>query len=572
MIENLKDMNKIFKIRYFGILAGMLLLVTSCEDFLNRPAEDTYTIDGFYQTNEQCYQAANVLYNAPWYDFQRGFVDIGDVMAGNIFKGTDNMYQNFSLTSADENLINASNSLWQLNGHANAVIENVRDKAGAGVSETVKNTVTGEAMLWKSMAYFYLVRCWGAVPIIHSNSKTIGDGNALGEYKIKVEDVYEYIVRTATRAAELLPEENLEGRLNKYSAYGLLSKVYLTRSGWGQSGTRNQEDLDKAKEYALKVINDYSGNLEPVFSNLFRISTGNNNSENLISWQWIASDTWTSQNSLQSDLALSNFTGLADSWGTWVGPTVDLQNLYGEDPRENRNNYDTRRKATMMMKDDHYDYFWRHVGGFTADWQDENIYGVVYGIGTGANCVKHIVGHFEGDHSDEYGAPARRMATSLSTHLLRLSDVYLIYAEAVLGNNASTSDAKALEVFNKVKHRAIPSWSDVSSITFDEIFDERRREFACEGDNWFDYVRLSYYNPTKAMAMINAQERGSYNGLQSFYNGEIPKDQVTLTSFKVNITSTDKFKIPFPETDLVMNPNLRDNVDPVPFDFSQLEY
>jgi len=564
-------MENIYKTRYIGMLVAVLLTAVACEDFLDRPLEDNYTIDSFYKTDEQCIQAVNILYNSPWYDFQRGFVDIGDVLSGNLYKGTDNSYQNFSLTSADENLINASNSLWLVNGHANAVIENIASRAGTGVSEETKNTVTGEAMLWKAMAYFYLVRCWGAVPIIHSNSKIIGEGIATTLYKNRVEDVYEYIVRTLLRAAELLPEQNSEGRLNRYSAYGLLAKVYLTRSGWGQSGSRSQEDLDKAKEYALMVINNYPGELEPVYSDLFRISTGNRNPENLISWQWVVSDQWTSQNSLQSDLALSNFTGLADSWGTWTGPTIDLQRLFNEDAREERNNYDTRRKATMMMRGDYYQYFWRHVGGFTATWDDTNVAGALFDIGTGANCVKHIVGHYE-DHTAEIGYPARRMATSLATHLLRLADIYLIYAEAVLGNSESTADATALEMFNRVKRRAIPTWTDATSISFDDIFNERRREFSCEGDNWYDYVRLSYYNPQKAMDMINNEERGYYNNLKGYYNGEVDKDQVDITSFKVNITSVDKFRIPFPETDLTMNPNLRDDVEPVPFDFDQIEY
>lgn len=566
-------MKKIYNITKIGFLAGVLLLTSACEDFLNRPAEDTYTIDSFYKTDEQCYQAANVLYSAPWFDFQRGFVDIGDVLAGNIYKGSDNMYQSFSLTSSDENLIGASNSLWLVNGHANAVIENIRDKAGSGVSSEVKSTVTGEAMLWKAMAYFYLVRCWGAVPIVHSNSKIIGEGTSLTLKKNKVADVYEYIIRTAARAAELLPVNNLEGRLNKYSAYGLLSKVYLTRSGWGQDGTRSQEDLDMAKEYAYKVISEYPGELEPVYADLFRISTGNFNSENLISWRWVISDQWCSQNAMQSDLALTNFTGIGDTWGSWVGPSIDLQELFGEDAREDRNNYDTRRKATMMMRDDHYDYFWRHVGGFDVTWDsDNNVAGAVFGVGTAANCVKHIVGHYTGDHEAEAGEPSQFMKTDLATHLLRLADVYLIYAEAVLGNNESTSDATAVEMYNRVKRRAIPSWTDATSITFDDIFDERRREFACEGDNWYDYVRLSYYKPDLAMSKLNAQERGYYEGIQSYYNDEITKDQVTIASYHPNITSEDKFRLPFPETDLVMNPNLRDDVEPVDYDFSQIDY
>lgn len=568
------NMKKISKYSCIPALGLSLILLSACEDFLNRPTEDTFTIDGFYQTNEQCFQAANVLYNAPWYDFQRGFLSIGDCLAGNLFKGTDNSYQNFSLGSSDADLTNASNSLWLVNGHCNAVIENISTKAGSAVSQEVRNTVTGEAMVWKAMAYFYLVRAWGAIPIVHSNSEIIGAGTANELKKIRVEDVYEYIVRTLKKAIELLPEQNQPGRINKYSAYGLLAKVYLTRSGYGQSGTRVQADLDQAREYAAKVINESGAYLEPVYSNLFRISTGNNNPECLLSWQWVVSDQWTSQNSLQSDLSLNQFTGLAgDSWGTWTGPTLDLQFLFNEDAREeNRNNLDTRRKATMMMRDDHFPYFWRHVGGFTATWDDSNVAGAVFGIGTGANCVKHIVGHYEGDHSDEIGYPAARMATSLSTHVLRLADIYLIYAEAVLGNNESTSDPEALRLFNAVRKRAIPSHVNVTSLTFEDIFKERRLELALEGDNWYDFVRLHYYKPELAKQMINAQERGTYNNLQGYYDGDIEKSEVTINSFKVNITDDKKFTIPFPEIDLAMNPNLMENVEPVPFDFSTIPY
>lgn len=553
------------------LTVALLLSLSACEDFLNRPPEDSFTIDNFYQTDEQCFQAANMLYNAPWYDFQRGFIDIGDVLAGNVYKGTDNIYQSFNLNSSDENLANAANSLWLVNGHCNAVIENIAAKAGPAVSQATKNTVTGEAMVWKATAYFFLVRGWGAVPIVHSNSDIIGAGTALTLKKNRVEDVYEYIIRTLEKAVELLPEVNDPGRINKYSAYGLLAKVYLYKSGWGQNGSRNQADLDKAKEYAAKVINESGAVLEPVYYNLFRISTGNRNSENLLSWHWVASDRWTSQNSLQSDLALSGFTGINDSWGTWTGLTIDLQNLFNEDARdkESRNNFDTRRKATMMMINDHYPLFWRHEGGFTATWNEDNIADATFGVGTGANLVKHIVGHYK-DHEAEFGKPAERMATSLSTHILRLADIYLIYAEAVLGNNASTNDAEALRLYNAVRRRAIPTHENETSIDLKKIYDERRRELATEGDNWYDYVRLHYYKPQLAKDWINAQERGSWSGLQDYYDGETAS--VTLSSFKVNITEDKHFRLPFPEIDLSMNPNLAENVEPVPFDFSTIGY
>lgn len=564
-------MENILNFRKILALATIVLVTGACEEFLNRPTEDSYTVDSFYKTDEQCFEAANVLYNAPWYDFQRGWVKIGDVMAGNIYYSTDDVYQAFILTSSNSQLADASNSLWLVNGHCNAVIENIASKAGPDVSQTTKNTVTGEAMVWKAMAYFFLARCWGAVPIIHSNSEIIGAGTATQLKRNRIEDVYEYIVRTLDKAITLLPAVNKPGRINKYSAYALLSKVYLTRSGLGQTGSRKQEDLDKAKEYAAKVVNESGVTLEPVYSNLFRISTGNRNPEALLSWQWVASDQWTSQNSEQSDLALNNFTGLADSWGTWAGPTIDLQRLYGDTASNKiRANSDVRRKATMMMYSDYYPYFWRDKGGFTATWDDiNNVAGATFGCGTGANCVKHIVGNTE-DHKAEYGSASLRMATSLSTHLIRLADVYLIYAEAVLGNQASTSDPEALRLFNLVRHRAIANAPDETSLTFMKIFNERRLELACEGDNWYDLVRLHYYNPTLAKQLINKQERGTYNNLKAFYRDEVPQSSVTLNTFKVNLTDDSKFFLPFPDVDISMNKHLLE--DPVEFDFSTIGY
>jgi hypothetical protein len=179
------------------------------------------------------------------------------------------------------------------------------------------------------------------------------------------------------------------------------------------------------------------------------------------------------------------------------------------------------------------------------------------------------VGNTE-DHKAEYGSASKRMATSLSTHILRLAEVYLIYAEATLGNGASTSDAEALRLFNLVHHRALPNADDATSLTFDNIFKERRLELACEGEFWYDLVRLHYYNPERAKQIINAQERGSYGNLRAYYAGTADVSTVTLYSFKVNVTDDSKFLLPFPSNDISMNPRLLE--DPVPFDFSTIGY
>ncbi|MDD5284051.1 MAG: RagB/SusD family nutrient uptake outer membrane protein [Bacteroidales bacterium] len=561
-------MNKYSIITKTVIVSVMLLLLSGCEDFLNRPTEDNYTVDSFYQTDEQCFQAVNPVYNSPWYDFQRGFFKVGEVLSGNYYWGAS-PYLTFTINSTDEDLVNMSASLWSVNAYCNGIIENLDMKAGPDVSEYAKNTVKGEALVWKAMTYFYLVRTFGAVPIIHNNSAIISAGDYNQIFKATIPNVYDYIIMTLEKAIEWLPESNDPGRIDRYTAYGLLSKVYLTKAGYGMSGSRNQDDLDKAAEYAGKVIDESGRNLLPVYSDIFRLKN-NYSEESLLAWHWVVSNQWTSQNTLQSDLGIQGIDEYGASWGGYSGPSVDLQDAFGENALSlTRNNVDARRKATMMMYGDMYDYFWVDKGGL--DYTAFAVESMEYQSPVGANEVKHIVGN-DNDHQIGIGHAMARMATSLSTHLLRLSDVYLIYAEAVLGNSASTSDAKALKAFNDVRGRSVQGYEAKTSITWQDIWKERRLELACEGDRWYDYVRWHYYEPAKAIAEIKAQRRNQYLGLGGYYETGILDTEVTYYDTGAtapNVTDAH-FQLPFPDTDLTMNPNLL--LDPVEFDLSTIQY
>ncbi|MDA3878809.1 MAG: RagB/SusD family nutrient uptake outer membrane protein [Prolixibacteraceae bacterium] len=570
------------KINKYNMLTLVLMILiigtTSCEDFLNRPTEDSYNVDNFYQTEEQCFQGVNPLYNSPWYDFQRGFFKVGEVLSGNYYWGSS-PYLTFTINSTDEDLVNMSASLWSVNAYANGVIENIDLKAPASVSAEVKQTVKGEALVWKAMTYFYLVRIFGAVPIVHNNSAEIAAGNYNDKYKATVPNVYDYIVLTLEKAIEWLPESNDQGRIDRYSAYALLSKVYLTKSGYGMNGSRSEEDLQKAAEYAAKVIDESGRQLFPVYSDIFRLQN-DLSEESLLAWHWeCGRDPWTQQNSLQSDLALTGFSEMGDTWGGYAGPSVDLQDAFGEDALSlDRNNKDKRRKATMMMYGDVYEYFWADQGGF--DWADYCLNELEeVQSGTGANQVKHLVGN-NNDHVLGAGVGLVNMGTGLSTHLIRLADVYLIYAEAVLGNAASTSDAKAMELVNRVRARGygmeysefIETNSAYTSLTFDDIWKERRLELATEGDRWYDFVRLHYFEPQDAINRIKAQKRSTYNGLKEFYESGTLDPDVTYydkNEAVPNINDTH-FELPFPDTDLTMNPHLLE--DPVDHDMSQYSY
>jgi hypothetical protein len=558
-------MKNIIKIVCISSIA--LLGTVSCEDFLTRPNEDGYNIDNFYQTNEQCFQAANPLYNSPWYDVQRFFLQAGETFSGNFYQG--GAYLNFTVGATDDALNLCSASLWSVNAYANGVIENIDLKTAPGVTDETKKTVKGEALVWKAMAYFFLVRTFGEVPIIHNNAADIAGGKYNEVYKATKENVYDYIIMTLDKAIELLPETNKPGRIDRYSAYGLLAKVYLAKAG--VKGSLNSEDLRNAAKNAYEVIEKSGRNLLPVYSDLFRLEH-NINEETLISWAWKSGrDPWTMQNTLQCDISLPGFDEIGKNWGDGRGPTVDLQDAFGESAlSKTRNDRDARRKATMMMYDDCYDYFWRDKGGFC--WtkyvvEDKN----ANSINVGGNWVKHLFGN-AADHLAGCGEPMDDMANGLFTHLLRLADVYLIYAEAkVLLNEV---DASALKAFNDVRRRAIPLGSDVTTLTWQDVWKERRLELAGEGDRWYDYVRWSYYAPDDAIDELKNQKRATYTGLREFYESSltIPDPNVTYYERNPSIPNVmvSSFTMPFPETDVSLNPNLNKPAQEI--DISQFKY
>ena len=90
---------------------------------------------------------------------------------------------------------------------------------------------------------------------------------------------------------------------------------------------------------------------------------------------------------------------------------------------------------------------------------------------------------------------------------MRLADVYLMKAEAILGNNAETSDAQALAAFNAVRVRA--GVEPYTKITFSDLIRERRIEFCMEYCNWWDMVTWYRWKPQTMLDFFNnKQHRG----------------------------------------------------------------
>ena len=570
-------------LKHIALLLVIILATASCENFLDRPSEDGYTTGMFYQNDTQLEQGINYLYNSPWYDIIRFYIYGSETMCGNVYQG-QNAYSTLTVNGTDQDLKNMAYSLWAVNAQCNTVIHNILASDSEEITDATRNRCIGEVLAWKAMTYFFLVRTFGDVPIIHDNTEVIKEASYNEVSKVDKADVYEYIVMTLEKAMELLPKNAYIGKLNRvdyYAAEALLAKVYLTRAG--VSGTLEQGDLANARWYAEDVIKNSGRSLTPKYSDIFRMTPAQfqQTGEELFTWHWqCKEEAWTSQNSIQCDVGLVGFDENGNLWGDWKGPSVALQDLFGvsaaDDPAQ-RVDTDDRRKATMMMFGDQYDYFWSDRGGFDfyRFFYDEsycpggltsNASNKTFGCGSGANYCKHLYGDVA-DHVAAFGYPSFGMFNQLPTHILRLGDIYLVCAEACYLTGDTQS---ALDYVNQVRARAhAPLYT---SITINDIWKERRLELALEGDNWYDFVRRSYYDVNGCISELLAQRRSSYGGLDAAYKQYVTDEQGNYVgpgarawdasgiTYSGNEELTDvkpeMFTIPFPTEDVVMNPNV----------------
>ncbi|WP_158992576.1 RagB/SusD family nutrient uptake outer membrane protein [Mucilaginibacter sp. L196] len=514
---------KLIKINILLLLIA--IAVGSCKkSFLNRPPLTGLTTDNFYKSTADLRLATAAIYAQPWFDWNNfPLLGIGDIMSGNMLQPYNSdlvQFTTFSITSNNSYVTQAWTGFYDIVAHCNINIKAINTQLPDSVSVKGKNGALGELRFLRATAYFYLVQLWGAVPIIEDNDKLIT--NPLVP-RNKTTDVYKFIINDLRFAATNLPTSDQPGRVTTWSAQGLLAKVYLTRAGLGQSMTRNQTDLDSAAYFAGNVCNTSGLTLLPSYYNLFRTQY-NDNPESLFAFQWAPGVGYGNGNDIEAQFAPSGslVTG-GGGWGGAIGPTIDLANLYV--PADS-----VRRKATFMLTGDYYPELDATNGGYTA---------------TGCNVKKHIVGTAADNNS-----PTMDYWSSIEHNtVLRLADVYLVYAEALMGNSSSTTNALALQYFNDVRVRAgLPR---ATSITTASLMTERRIELAFEGQYWFDLVRLSYYNPQAAIASLNGQVRDQFT-----YDPSTGIKTVTPSGLLITPATVATFTLPIPANDQTADPLL----------------
>lgn len=527
------------------LFTALFVCISSCSSELDISPSDQISKENFFQSEQDFLAATGPLYNRVWFSFNDKFYfGLGDGRSNNLYAPFSDYifpFTDFTETGLTGPLVEAWGSLYIVIQQSNRAILGIQ---GSNVDEEIQREFIAEARFMRGTAYWYLASLWGDA-IISTDPAELVQNPIVN--KSPRSDVYEFAIRDLEYAAKYLPEQARQtGRVTKYSAFGMLSRFYLSYAGLSDepnSGQRNQEQLNLALKAATKAIEEGPYTLMEDYADLFTVENNNNNEESMFALQWVPNGDYGVGNAHQAFFALnSEITGDAAAYGFFTRATYDVLQIYAPN--------DLRRKATWMADGDFYPEINKENGGYTVD--HENTY---------VNVKKGVVGSTKDN-------PAISIQNSaLNTYMLRLGEVYLNYAEAVLGNNASTTDANALFYVNALRARA--GLTDLTVLTKESLFLERRIELCMEGQYWYDLVRRSYYEQQEVLNFIDAQDRGSvipftYDAETNEVNIDETRD---ITTQAVGAVNEGILLLPYPESEVVQNPLL--GQPPVPYEFTE---
>lgn len=448
---------RLFILSAFSTIA----LTMSCsEERLTEMPVDQFLIEDAIKSENDMRSLLNGVYDQ--YSGSTGFgADVlifGDLISDNVFitaQPTDVAYRNtgFLNWSADISDFGMLDDFYDGIILANTVINNTT------LPETGEVTnMKGEARIARAVGYLYAVQFYGPNPTSNINQE-FGVPLNLGAYdpnlqlpRATVDQVYDQIITDLTTALAMMTNENPsnKGYLSPTAARLLLSRVYLTR---GKAG-----DYQKSIDYANQVIDaaTESSNFKFVErANYVSYFTSPNiaNSENQPETVWEINMNMTSSENPGINSSLSSFYEFNGSKKRFLF----TQNFYSK-----FTSTDIRRSLFTSVQ--------------VPDQDDPK----------GIWIRKYFRTTSEGPFAQ-------------NVKILRMSEVKLNKIEALFKSGNEALALTELNLFAQSRG-ALP----YTSISIENILNERRKEFFGEGQRFFDLKRnnLGFSKPTNCYSII----------------------------------------------------------------------
>ncbi len=549
-------MKKYFNKFSSAVLGGfMLLTASSCvNDLLDQQPTTELGAAAFWKTEADAtfalmgaYAAIRPLFDRDYYlDGHAEYVRTRGTSAtnGNLRLGDAYQGANFNPSGYGAAFDKMYRYLYGGVNRANYVIENVNamlETAGPGSVENLE-AIVGEARLLRGMVYFRLISMWGDVPYI---DHIIYDNSEVSDIiRTPISEIKDRIMEDFTYAYEKLPVKGAAtGRAGKPAALAFRGKLQLYWACWNRFGwpelttfTPSASAADAAYAAAAAdfkmVINDFGltlfrggqpGEIDElgkadILPNYYYLFTpvANGDAEMLMSFTHGGTGTGQGEE-LMRDVAGRSHEGSQ----CWVSPRYEIADRYqllttgdfappmipmnpttaGARTAPNSavnpqsySNRDYRMKASIMWD---YEVSVGMISLQSTGWcpfiyktwnQPIVIDGVNYttyntdGSNSGYVFRKFLRNYpGQGRAEGDYAFP-----------VMRLADVFLMYAEAT--NAINGPQAEAIELVNKVRHRGNlpPLAADKTASSeafFDAIEQERIIELLGEGQRGFDIRR-----------------------------------------------------------------------------------
>jgi hypothetical protein len=435
------------------------LSFAGCSKFLEPNPTDVLAPENFYRSRADALSAVNSVYAQTvwayfWYWYESD-VASDDVLATANYGPDGHQLASYTFDPTLWSINDLWSNAYITINRANIVLDRVPPIA-MDVAE--RNRVLGEAHYLRALMYFELVRMFGDVPLIEHEAKSVADAQIP---RSPAATVYALIVKDLQTAMTDLPPSYSGsdlGRATSGAATSLLAKAYLS-----------QKDYNNAAKFAGQVMSSGRYSLNSRWLDNFAIAHEFTSPESIFEINYGAPEqTAGVAGSVQTLFTLpSGFPG-GDAYGlTLVNP--QLVALYASN--------DKRGNGATYMTSPYTD-----ASGRTATW----------GVPNGAAFHKWL------DETNSKDMTARSWQQQPNNWIIqRYADVLLIYAEAV-NSGGTPTNGTAESALNQVRTRAgIPAVVALTPAALtDTIRVERRREFAFEGQRWFDLSRWGILDAT----------------------------------------------------------------------------
>lgn len=158
-------MHEVMKITKVLLILFLSLSINSCDDILDKEPVSNFSADGFYKTTSDVQAGVYGIYDATQSVFRMNFAFWGEARADNVKTAQSGEGLLLIENNLDESLSSAYwGSLYSLINRANYAIKYIPNVYKEG--DDGGNQWMGQARALRALAYFYLAKVWGDVPLI----------------------------------------------------------------------------------------------------------------------------------------------------------------------------------------------------------------------------------------------------------------------------------------------------------------------------------------------------------------------------------------------------------------------